>query len=543
MPHGRTLLFKHTWAPTSRWVIVRTTLREGANDVSTVDRQYDYRSVVPWGDLLGGVPVTSLERIVQDGQAYTTQFEYSPNDLAHRFGDYHRLYKITKSGQLTRITEREFDYAFDFYVLDRTKSVTVSMGTERFTTSYDYEDSNGFLSSETVNHVTTTYSPGLFGNRASATDANGNTAEFTSDWGVVKNTTAEEYGITRTINSDGTVHDETRGGVTTTFGYDALRRLTSVSIPGRDTTSTAYAADGSSVTVSRGTTFTTTFLDGYGRSTGTSNAVGVHTRIAYDALGLKTFQSYPYDSTDGSATHGDSFEYDALGRVTRVIHPDVEQSSGTYAYGGTVAWPDSRAGDVRITDEEGRETIQRWRAFGDPSDARLVSLRDAYLKDWAYGYNALGSLTHVGAPDGSARTWVYDEHNWLRSETHPESETTTYDYWPAGNLRQSETQAGCASRNRVSVRWEQSPEAHRAPDGVDRVDIEYDDFDNRTRVVAHVVDSQFEYPNNRLERRRDTMAATPSGRLITMTHATTSTASPTPPAATCHICTTTPIAS
>jgi hypothetical protein len=82
------------------------------------------------------------------------------------------------------------------------------------------------------------------------------------------------------------------------------------------------------VTVSRGPSSTTTTLDGFGWAIGTVNAVGVHTATAYDTDGRKTQQSYPFTTNDLGA---DTFQYDGLGRLTRVSHPDNSYLERVYS--------------------------------------------------------------------------------------------------------------------------------------------------------------------------------------------------------------------
>ncbi len=282
--------------------------------------------------------------------------------------------------------------------------------------------------------------------------------------------------------------------------------------PGATPTITDYEADGSSVTVSQGSAETTTFLDGFGRVRGTSNAVGVQTVISYDALGRKSFASYPFDGTYGCPTCGDAFAYDALGRLESVTHPPTSGSPSLpsvvqYSYG---TGPD--AGHVTITDEEGRATTQKWQAFGDPSDPRLASVFDARGVEWFYSYNALGSLTGVDGPQSADRSWTYDAQNRLRFETHPESGTTTYTYDLAGNL----TSKRDAANRTVVYEYDDNNRLKKilTPDGVDDVSIEYDDFDNRTEVANGTSSTSFGYTNNRLTSRADTIG----GRTFTTTY-------------------------
>src|SRR4029453_4556453 len=111
--------------------------------------------------------------------------------------------------------------------------------------------------------VATTSPRDGFGSVGTSTDRNGNQTSRSHRWGVLENTITPKYTVTRDINSDGTVAHETRGGVRTTFGYDDLGRVTSISAPHADPTTTAYTD--SSVVVSRGPTRATTVVDGFGR--------------------------------------------------------------------------------------------------------------------------------------------------------------------------------------------------------------------------------------------------------------------------------------
>ena len=101
--------------------------------------------------------------MTQDGQTYSTTFDYSGSNL----GDYHQPSTITEQGQLTRVTTRTYDYSFAPYLLNRVKSetVTVSGSSDSFTTSYEYEDATGFLDSQSTYGVTSTFLRDARGNR------------------------------------------------------------------------------------------------------------------------------------------------------------------------------------------------------------------------------------------------------------------------------------------------------------------------------------------------------------------------------------------
>jgi YD repeat-containing protein len=103
------------------------------------------------------------------------------------------------------------------------------------------------------------------GNVDAVRDANGHVTSFEYDRGVVATTHTPEYSLTSTINDDGTVQSTTRRGATTVFEYDSLGRQTNVHPALGSDTRTSYSPDGHSVTISRGTSTTTSTLDGFGR--------------------------------------------------------------------------------------------------------------------------------------------------------------------------------------------------------------------------------------------------------------------------------------
>ena len=488
LPGGRQLVYGHGWAPLAgKWILDEKILKAGDTQVARVDREHTDLAVVSafptWT-----VPVVEQDTITQDGRVYTTGYEYR----ATNFGDYHQPWRITETGHLTRVTTREYDYDVPSALLNRLKSETVTIAGESFTTSYSYEDATGFLDRQTTFGITTTFGRDTRGNRNRITDANNHSTTFTHEWGVVKNTVTPEFTIARTINSDGTVGTEVRRGLTTTFVYTA-GRLGRVEPPLGDWTYTDYDdAAGAWVKVRRGSSFTTTPLDGFGRPRGTENAVGVKTEIRYDRDGRKAYESRPYESAADNV--GDTFEYDAVGRLKRVTHADA--STVTYAY---------THDSVTITDEEGHATVQTWQAFGTPEASRLTAVTDADNKTWSYSYNAVGSLEQVTQPGGKLRTWDYDTQNRLASETHPESGTTTYDeYWPAGQLKKKTD-----ARGQVFTYGYDGNDRLTTIDapGTDHdVVITYDASDNRTRIRNGLVDTRLDPDNaNRLALREDTV--------------------------------------
>src|SRR5262249_3541596 len=131
-----------------------------------------------------------------------------------------------------RTTNRTFDYGFTGYILGKPASETLTVNGESFTKNWTYNHDTGFMTSERVYGILTTFAPDAFGNVASVTKGNGKTTTLTYSWGLVSAIQTPEYVTTRMINPEGTVASETSAGRTTTFTYDDLFRIRITQPPG-----------------------------------------------------------------------------------------------------------------------------------------------------------------------------------------------------------------------------------------------------------------------------------------------------------------------
>jgi YD repeat-containing protein len=503
------------------------------------------------------VPLLQNRELKRGSATYTTTHTYnnaSPYHVfsasrASNFGDYGRPWRTVEAGELSRTTERTFFYptpsiypGFSNYIVDKTDTERLNPATpdENFLTDYDH-DSDGFLKKATVRKLETTFERDTSGsgNRRSATDGRGKQTSFTYTWGMVRTIALPHSTTTRTIFPEGLVASEERRGFTTTFDYDRLLRLRRrtpaanltppsypTAVPGSFPTFTEYSPDARWVKTIRaasvagsGASFLQQTFDGLGRPTGTEDAVGIKTRLAYDSCGRRNYESYPFV---GSADKGTLFTLDPLDRAVQAQNPGVN-SVKTFEYAGSPA----NGIDVLITDEEGRKTRQDWSAYGDPRDARLMAVTSAegspdanVTSVTSYAYNGLGALKSVdtNAP-GADRSWSYYDSasEWpglLASETHPESGTVSYTYDEAGNLLERTDQAFGTTRytydgnNRLTNIDRFSGQVGPLASAFD-TSMTYDASDNRTRLVTNngSTASDFVYDGaNRLLRRTDRTA-------------------------------------
>lgn len=482
------------------WKVGLETRRDVSDEVKLFETtRLDWRpSVAVSGDeeILGlnvdhdiFVPLLERRTITRQGHDYVTTHFY---DTAN-FNDYGRAYRTEELGELSRTTRRTFKYGFIPYIVDKTASETTTVSGESFASSYTYDLGTGFTTSETIYGIATTYAPTPRGNVASSEDANGKTTRYDYSWGLWKETETPLYAVTRQINPEGTVAWHKQRGYTTNFDYDDAFRLTLTTPPLGNPTTTEYDnAAGTYTRILRGTSKLTTYLDGFGRPSSTSNAVGIKTDLAYDVCGRKAYESYPYLTSN----IGTAYAYDALDRVVLKTNPDA--STMSYTFDGI---------DLDIKDEEQHLTQQHWSAFGDPDHGRLTSLTDARLQRWSYEYNAVGSLTRVDDPGTADREWRYYPTNLLKEEVQPENGLTSYDYYPAGNLK-TRTDAEFGTTTFYYDDNTRLETIDRPGDTYD-TEIGHDDSDNRTSVGNRNVGSTFEFDAaNRLRKRTDVVNGT-----------------------------------
>jgi hypothetical protein len=449
------------------------------------------------------VPLVATQTITRGSVGLTTQNTYASTN----FNDFGRPYLTTETGTAgQRTTSRTFKYGFTPYIRDRIESETVSFAGASFTTSFQYNLPNGFTLNKTTYGIPLNFTPDARGNVATVRDGNNHTTSYTYSWGVRQSVRTAKYpsqdSLFWVINPEGTVASESRADAgTTNYLYDGLFRLTSESPPGTNPIIYEHAPDGSWTRRSRGGasgSAITTFLDGFGRASSTSNLAGVSTDLAYDACGRRTYESYPFDATRPNT--GTTYAFDALGRIReRKNLPDG--SLVKYEYLGADGL------DVRITDENNHATEQSWDGFGSPGDSWLVAVKDANLQTTSYTYNTLGSLKTANQT-GSARGWTYNSRNLLETETHPESGTVVYTYDGAGVVE-----------TRTDAEFGLTRFIHDANNRLETIDrlggnttydtsFTYDMADNRLSATNSFVRSDYTYDAvRRLRTRKDTIGS------------------------------------
>jgi RHS repeat-associated protein len=211
---------------------------------------------------------------------------------------------------------------------------------------------------------------------------------------------------TRVWQTSGAMLSETRpGGAITTYEYDTLRRLTTMS---RNTTAAemseriAYSFD---------------------PATGKRNA---------EVLSARSGASWVEKSRR-------SFAYDSLSQLKTSTNAD--NTSVEYAYDAA-----GRVISMRDENHAAPNTFYRYDAAG-----RLAEVRQQLGSGFAttsYGYDLHGNLVSVTDPNGNETEYRYDDFGQLRVQISPVTGTTTYTYDAAGQLRTT-TDANGATTTRT----------------------------------------------------------------------------------------------
>ena len=185
-----------------------------------------------------------------------------------------------------------------------------------------------------------------------------------------------------------------------------------------------------------------TQYDGYGRVIHTTDPAGYISDTQYDLRGRVSLQSNPHASSGSLSTDGTiTYEYDALGRMTKKINQDLSTEYWCYNGIATNSQPNcqthvgARVGDWIDYQNAG---ASRWQRTTDAL-GRLIYVIEpngtsqAASMQTDYIYDPLGNLVGVtqwGGPSGTAgarsRSFSFDGLSRLTQSFNPESGYTCY---------------------------------------------------------------------------------------------------------------------
>ena len=176
----------------------------------------------------------------------------------------------------------------------------------------------------------------------------------------------------------------------------------------------------------------------------------------------------------GTVTH----EYDAVGRMTGLVHPNGARVGRSYdAIDQTrhITVRPSATGTVRDTE------------YVYDAANRLSEVHDPLGGVTSYAYDDDSRLTSRTLPNGVTTTWTYNARGWVMSVTHRRADTTviasrTYERSPSGEPTRITNHDGSYVLITYDDALRVESEAYRAADDsvIDNIEYTYDLDGNRT---------------------------------------------------------------
>ena len=390
--------------------------------------------------------------IVQQGRTFTrsiSAFDYFARPLTENVGG------------RTELTE--YEDSTSAWVLGQVKKRTVA-GFVTESTTFNAAHLPYELYANGLKVQTLTYNPD--GTIATAKDGRGNITTV-SNWyrGVPRNVLfADGQAQQATVSAAGFVTSVTdENGWTTSYGYDAIGRMTSLTPPTGDTvawtpTTIAYSKVASTEygipaghwrqVVTRGNYRKAIYFDALWRPVierEYDNAAPTATQrfrgFRYDHEGRASFVGYPLGSASGigSFTLGTETVFDALGRPLEV-RQDTE-----YGTDAVTAYAYNSDFKTRITNPRGYWTETEFRTWDEPVTDFPISIVAAggqaeqqtttIARDpWGKPTSVERSGTYGGSIVSLARSYVYDANHRLCKRIEPETGAAIVDYDAAQNI-------------------------------------------------------------------------------------------------------------
>ena len=440
--------------------------------------------------------------------SYTTKYAYDPAGTGELFSSTDPLGNVTKyaaydpTGFPTQVTvprgnpasptESTTTYVYD--VRGNATSVTQPIPTANTTTeTYDVFGRPGqVVQPETSSVSLTTKAPVYDGNDNVVTSYTANAAAtnytFNADDQLASKvtppdtTSAPSPTTTYTYDANGNlatqvaplgnVSGATAGSYTTSYGYDVINELTSVTDPAGGLTKYGYNDVGDKTSVTDPDTNQTQYAYNLNHQvTQVTDAASNTTKTGYDLDGNVTSKTDQNGNTTlytlnadaevtqvqvpaqapGAAVSYDTtqYTYDQDGNTTQVISPRSVASGITGAYTSQAKYTaDNKVSSVLTPYLPGDAT------YGTPATT-------------SYGYDANGRLLTVSAPPAGGSgspdvtKYQYTDNGWTQSSTDPTGTTTSYTYNALGEeaTRNLQSPTGALSR---TMTWGYYPDGKLA---------------------------------------------------------------------------------
>jgi RHS repeat-associated protein len=394
-----------------------------------------------------------LRTITQQGSTFTWAVAANAD-----FDAFARPKKVTRSSTLgfSRTEATVYEDNLKKWILGQTKSVTEpASGAVMVANSYDTTNAN-LLTTSRFGLLDKTYTYNADGTLATSKDGKSQSTAYSNyKRGLAQKITYPNASIETAVVSDiGLVTTYTnQAGFASTYGYDAMGRLASVTQPAADTVAWSattlvfepVAASEYGIpaghwrqTVSTGNARAITYLDAFWRpvltrtyDTGNEANTAKMVLTKYDAGGNVYFESYP-QRTISSVTavpDGTSTAYDALARPTSTTAAS-ELGSLTTGYAYLTGF------QKKTTNPRGIPTTVSYQAFDAPSEDAITKMTGAYGLTVNISRDIFGkpsAITRSGDNISATRSYVYDSNARLCKTIEPETGATVQDYDAANN--------------------------------------------------------------------------------------------------------------
>lgn len=315
---------------------------------------------------------------------------------------WHSTYRLPKT-----ITEPGRVTTYDYYDNGDLKTLTVAAGGKTRSWSYTYAGPGQVATINgprtDVSDITTLIYDGK-GDVASLTNALGQVTQFTNyDPNGRLTRMVDPNGLVTTYayNWRGEATKRVEGDETTTFGYNPVGDMTSVTTP--DGVKMIYGYDNAH------------------RFTGITDPLG--NRVAYTLNGMSDVTLERHLTPAGAVAWQMGHTYNPANQLVA----DVGASGQTTTYGR-----DPNGNLTGITDPLGRQTILAI----DPLN-RVSGVTDPMGGTTTYGHNALDQVTGVTDPNGNVTSYSIDGLGNTNTTASPDTGTTANTFDAAGNVKTS----------------------------------------------------------------------------------------------------------
>lgn len=349
-----------------------------------------------------------VQEAVGSGVARTTDITYNSQGYPETFtlpqteklgSAIYRMSSYDSFGNLTKLTD-SLDYEHQYLEHDVLGNPKRTIDANGNTWNYTYDNAGNLLSVISPLGFVTSYEYDNFGNMVKIIDANNKSTQFKYDQ---RNRVIESI--------------DPLGG-TLSVSYNGRGQITSVSDELGRKTFTEYDLDGNQIKTVNQSNHSIENNYGYNtldRFKGLVNSVQYPTfssSFKYDSRNRPIESSVFSESTETKITQ---YEFDKVGNITKVIHPDNYITSSIY---DALNRPDSvtdAGGGVTKFDYDKRNSL-----------SKVTNANDVVA--WEYEYDQRGRLVQEIYADGAFYEFQYDGNDNLTLQVDAKGQVTKYTY-------------------------------------------------------------------------------------------------------------------